>query len=785
MAAPVGACVDAGSDAAENRLTSFKDDAGNTSTWAYDAEDRPTTMTYPGGSQQVAYVYDANDNVTQTTDPAGNVVSDTFDVLNRRTGRSVSLASGFLGTTSESYGYDALNRMTSAEDNDYKVEFTHAVIGLRSMPYEETQRYTSGSAYSKTVTKGYDARGLLTSEAYPSGASLTLTRAYNDLGAQSSVTDGTNTIASWTYVGFRPKVVTFGNTTTQTNTWTGFRDEVSTVNHKNSGGTTLLRLDYGYDKVHTRTYERYGAPGYAGDGFAYDKAQRLTTAWMGSSTPANPSGAAYVTKLDFNMDDDGNRTSVVTTPYQQSPTTVSYTTNALNQYTAVGGASWTHDANGNVTNNGTWKFEYDYRNQIVRVKDASNNAVVATYRYDALGRRVEKDVSGGVFERYVYSGLETVAVYGPSDAWKQNFVFGQGIDDVLMLEQADVLDQDSDSDTSERTRSYYHKNALGSVMEITTASQTEAASYRYTPYGEVTITKGGSVQSSDPLGQHWGYTARFHDAETGLTYFRARYQDPVTGRFLQRDPVGYSAGASLYEYCRSSPGCEVDPRGEHSFKPSTIPDPKSPNYDAQKKANEELKKRLAELGARARELMEWLLLEHENDPMWRRLSKGWNCGRARELLDDFFLDNGKGPELWPTPHPDAQGTYGSTDTPDLGSSRDPSNSRFPNGRIRLDSRLDDWELIATWMHESIHWIAAHIKDQDPNTTSPDPTVPGASEAKGREIGQQFERELRRLAGEDGMGGSTKGAVEKLYKRMKDEKEKPANPPQSPTPGSPR
>ena len=49
-----------------------------------------------------------------------------------------------------------------------------------------------------------------------------------------------------------------------------------------------------------------------------------------------------------------------------------------------------------------------------------------------------------------------VAVYGPSDAWKQNFVFGRGVDDVLMLEQADVLDQDSDSDTSERTRSYYH-----------------------------------------------------------------------------------------------------------------------------------------------------------------------------------------------------------------------------------------------------------------------------------------------------------------------------------------
>ena len=104
--------------------------------------------------------------------------------------------------------------------------------------------------------------GVLTSEAYPSGASLTLTRAYNDLGAQSSATDGTNPIASWTCAGFRPKVATFRNTTTQTNAWTEFRDEVSTVDHENPGGTTLLRLDHGYDKVHTRRYGRYGAPGY-------------------------------------------------------------------------------------------------------------------------------------------------------------------------------------------------------------------------------------------------------------------------------------------------------------------------------------------------------------------------------------------------------------------------------------------------------------------------------------------------------------------------------------------
>jgi hypothetical protein len=41
--------------------------------------------------------------------------------------------------------------------------------------------------------------------------------------------------------------------------------------------------------------------------------------------------------------------------------------------------------------------------------------------------------------RYIYSGAETVSVYDASTTWKQDFVFGQVIDEVLMLEQADVV----------------------------------------------------------------------------------------------------------------------------------------------------------------------------------------------------------------------------------------------------------------------------------------------------------------------------------------------------------
>ena len=410
---------------------SFKDDTANESTWAYDAKDRQTTMTYPN-STSIAYVYDAANNVTQVTDAAGTVITDTFDAMNRNTARSVSLATGFMDTTAETRTYDALGRMLTNADDDYKVTYTYGARGLGSTVYEEKQEYAVGTAYQKVVTTKVDAAGNRTYQNYPSG--LTLTYAYNDINALSSVTDGTNSIASFSYIGYRPKVTTFGNGTTQTNTYGGFREDLTTIHHETSAPATLVRMDYGYNKVHDRTYERFGSSGSAGDAFEYDKARRLTKAWMGSSTPASPSGNTYVQTIVYNMDDDGNRTSVVTTPYGVSPTTQSYTTNSLNQYTAVGGTSQTYDANGNLTNNGTYKFKYNYKNLICEVRLSSNNNLVATYTYDANGRRIGKAVSGGITQRFIYSDVETIETFDGSNNWKQDFVFDvTGIDRILML----------------------------------------------------------------------------------------------------------------------------------------------------------------------------------------------------------------------------------------------------------------------------------------------------------------------------------------------------------------
>ena len=174
-------------------------------------------------------------------------------------------------------------------------------------------------------------------------------------------------------------------------------------------------------------------------------------------------------------------------------------------------------------------------------------------------------------ERFIYSAAEIVAVYDISDSLSQEFVYGQVIDEVLMLEQADVLDFDGDSNTSELTRSFYHRNALGSVMEITEMDEDVAVSYRYDPYGAVTITRNSTVESSDPLGQSVMYTGRWLDEETGLMHYRARACGPMIGRFSQRDPLGLLTGPNLYQYAESQPTVYVDPTGTTSLVPPYIP----------------------------------------------------------------------------------------------------------------------------------------------------------------------------------------------------------------------
>jgi len=99
-------------------------------------------------------------------------------------------------------------------------------------------------------------------------------------------------------------------------------------------------------------------------------------------------------------------------------------------------------------------------------------------------------------------------------------------------------------------------DALGSTRLVTDASGAVVGRSTYDAYGTQTASGTGST---------FGFTGQQTDAESGLVYLRARYYDPSTGVFLQRDPYPLASNNPLtvnrYVYANNSPTTMVDPSG--------------------------------------------------------------------------------------------------------------------------------------------------------------------------------------------------------------------------------
>jgi RHS repeat-associated protein len=77
-------------------------------------------------------------------------------------------------------------------------------------------------------------------------------------------------------------------------------------------------------------------------------------------------------------------------------------------------------------------------------------------------------------------------------------------------------------------------------------------------------------QTNPSVGFRFGFTGRELDSETGNYYYNSRYYDPLVGRFISEDTVGFGGGdANLYRYVGNSPTNYTDPSGQ--LIPTAIP----------------------------------------------------------------------------------------------------------------------------------------------------------------------------------------------------------------------
>jgi RHS repeat-associated protein len=506
-------------DAAYGRLATMVDGTGTTS-YAY----HPISGTPPLGAGQLASVDGPLTNDT---------VSYTYDELGR-------IATRTLNSVSTSYTYDVLGRLTTL--GDPLGSFTHAYVGTTSRLASLTYPNGQQSTYAYHPNSGDKRLQEIHHRASAGGTTLS---------KFSYTYDVVGNIKTWTQQ--------YGATTNAYDLGYDSADQLSSAVYHDTATppVTVKRYAYGYDNAANRTAEQIDdAPMLS----TYDTRNRLTGQQPGGAllftgTVSEPATVTVAGK-PATVTPDNRFQGTAAVPSGTSTVTVTATDPSGNvatktyQVSASGSTtSFTYDANGSLTGQGTKTYEWDGANRLVRVLDGGTE--IARFVYDGQGRRSQK-IAGGVTRTFVYDGQD-VLEERLSGGGTIRYVHGQGIDQHLAKVDAGVA-------------AYYVADHLGSIVQVTDASAV-TLTRQYDAWGNP--LQGGSTSG-------YAFTGREWDSETGLYYYRARYYDPKVGRFFSEDPIGLDGGANFYIYVGGNPVGLGDPFGLVTSPPSPSPPPGRP-----------------------------------------------------------------------------------------------------------------------------------------------------------------------------------------------------------------
>ena len=500
---------------ANGNVATVTDARGNVTSYQYDANDQLTKITFANGKMQ-QFAYDANGNTVTFTDESGHQMGFVYDALGRL------LQKTYPGNISDTFTYDAVGNMLTANNADAAIAFT----------YDNAGRLLTETLNGLVTSYAYDIRNRKVTKTYPGGR--TLVEEYDVRQHLTGIKENANYLATFFYND--NDFITqraYANGTSTNYAYNALNRLVELTDNMN-----IAHVEMTYDAVGNMLSKKDLIRPTKSEVYGYDAVNRLINFKQGEITSGveipNP-----LKQVQYTLDAVGNRTTMTS-----NSVTTNYTVNSMNAYTAVTGMTPQYDDNGNMTGDGTHTYQYNYNNRLVSV----DNGTTASYKYDALNRRIQKTV-GSTTTNYYYCGEQAVEERNSANAVTATYVFGKAVDDVLQMKRGD-------------NTYYYHKNHLGSVVALTNASGALVERYEYDPYGQPTIYDAtDNVLSQSAVGNSILFTGRDYDAETGKYYFRARTLHPGLGRFMQHDPKMYVDGLNLYNYVGSMPIMYNDPYG--------------------------------------------------------------------------------------------------------------------------------------------------------------------------------------------------------------------------------
>ncbi len=267
--------------------------------------------------------------------------------------------------------------------------------------------------------------------------------------------------------------------------------------------------------------------------WSYDGIYRLTNETI-SADPSNKNGV-----VSYSLDPVGNRLTESSSLSGVNSGTFSYSVD--DQLSTE-----SYDSNGNTLATGGNAYGYDSENRLT-----SMNSGAVSIVYDAFGNRVAKTVNG------VTTGYLVEDDVNPTGLPQ---VMDEIVGGVVQREYAYGLQRISENQvvSGSWTPSFYGYDGAGSVRQLTNSAGAVTDTYEYDAFGN-------EVNHTGTTPNNYLFRSEQYDPDLSFYYLRARYLNPVTGRFLSRDPNSghFAIPATLHKYLYASadPVNRIDPNG--------------------------------------------------------------------------------------------------------------------------------------------------------------------------------------------------------------------------------